>query len=266
MISSITSRQNDRVKAIRGLRLKKNREAEEAYTFEGKKLFLEACRWQVPLTDVFVTERCLEDPAVAGAVRELEGAGECQCTLVSEAVCEALSQQKTPEGILCRAKKSKKGKPNGRSYVILEDIRDPGNLGTILRTADAMGFDAVVASPQCADIYGEKVIRGSMGSFFHLPVWQCEDLGAEIGALRQAGILICGTSLAGTEMTGLPLDGGGVALILGNESHGISDGLARECDVLWRLPIWGNAESLNVSIAAGIMLYEIGRELHKTSE
>lgn len=67
-------------------------------------------------------------------------------------------------------------------------------------------------------------------------------------------------------MTGLPLDGGGVALILGNESHGISDGLARECDVLWRLPIWGNAESLNVSIAAGIMLYEIGRELHKTSE
>ena len=139
----------------------------------------------------------------------------------------------------------------------LDRVQDPGNLGTILRTADAMGAAGLLLGGGCADPFGPKVLRSTMGSVYHIPLWQGE-LTAELAKLREAGFsLICG-HLAGTEV--LPEVGDKCVLIIGNEGSGVSDEVADMCKK-YRLPMYGRAESLNASVAAGILMYEIGHAM-----
>lgn len=161
----------------------------------------------------------------------------------------------------------KNAKKNGKkclSYVILDDVQDPGNVGTIIRTADAAGFDGIICSSKTADIYNEKVLRGAMGSVFHLPVLQTGALGETVLFLKEQGTRMIGTSLQGkTSLSASLAAQKAVGIILGNESKGMSKGMADLCDDLYKLPMYGHAESLNVSVAAGILMYDIARAMHE---
>lgn len=261
--AKISSRRNNLIKSLKGLQQKKNRDSNHSYFFEGTKLFHEACKWNVPIKEIIVTERRLSELGDAIDSLAANSDNNLSCHIVTPEVYRSITVQKNPEGIFCVAQKENTNRKSARRIVLLDTVRDPGNVGTIIRTADAAGFELIVCSKTCADIYNEKVIRASMGSFFHISCIQCEDLIKFISKIKAEKIPVCGTSLHGIESYDCPiLHSNGIALVFGNESHGISEKTESVCDYLWKLPIYGNAESLNVSIAAGIMLYAASRAIY----
>ena len=254
----ISSCDNQKIKNIRRLRKKKYRIIQNAYIIESIKLFKEAIQWHIPIKQIFFTHLCLvKNPELKKIFIELKKNG-ITVFEVEDKVFRNISEFQTPEGILCVAEKKEYSIHDINHILILEHIQDPGNAGTMIRTADAAGFDAVICSEHTIDIYDSKVIRSTMGSFFHIPVIQSKDLLFDVRRLKKNSVMICGTALEGKESYQCPLSKADkIALILGNESHGMSQTLKDQCDVLWRLPIRGKAESLNVSVAAGVFMYKI---------
>lgn len=255
-IHSISSCSNPLIKSICGLRLGKNREKTNHFIFEGSKLFAEACDWHIPVTHILVTDNWFERSTPALRIKLEHSAADV--ILVSESVMSKCSSQKQPEGILCCADQIRSDFPEDpQAVVILENVRDPGNVGTIIRTADAAGYSAVMTTSGTADCFNEKVIRASMGSVFHLPVIQHLSGIEIIKKLKHDGFRVIGSSLTGEEeYFQSPPSDKKKAVILGNESSGMSFQLQQECDYLVKIPMYGHAESLNVSVAAGLMLYK----------
>jgi TrmH family RNA methyltransferase len=264
MAADLTSTQNALVKETAGLRLRKNRDALNAFLFEGTKLFFEALRWPVAITHLFYTALWQQSLSAedAGAFEQYRSV-HTGCFCVSDKVMNKLSGQKTPEGILCRAEKLKFSGYKDKNCVILEEVQDPGNVGTILRTADAAGFAGVIATDKTADVYNEKVLRSAMGSAFHVPMSYTADLPGTLLSLKAEGYRVIGTALEGDTLRKLSQPKTQpVAVVLGNESRGMSSKIKALCDELWRIPIYGHAESLNVGVAAGIVLYDIAEQLN----
>lgn len=135
----------------------------------------------------------------------------------------------------------------------LEDVADPQNVGTILRTADAVGAAGVLLSGKCADYTSPKAVRAAMGSTFHLPIEVAEDFCGRLSALKRAGVRLLGGHLRGVEA--MPGERENLCVIIGNEARGMSENAAQLCDYLVKIPIYGKAESLNAAVAAGILLY-----------
>jgi TrmH family RNA methyltransferase len=250
----IQSKQNPKIKRIRKLFTRKGRQSEGCFVFEGIKLFEEAINNQVPLVGILVSRRFAEtDHQRLDAVPP-----EISIDVVENHIFNSVSHQKNPEGIICVSKllKSQIDFQNCPHLLLLDELKDPGNLGTIIRTADSVGFDGIVCSKETVDFYNDKVIRASMGSFFHIPVCRENDFGNFVQTLRQKGFYVCATSLEGKASFKSPMPKHcSKALILGNESHGIRSEIEKLCDISWKLPILGQAESLNVAVAAGIMMY-----------
>jgi TrmH family RNA methyltransferase len=144
--------------------------------------------------------------------------------------------------------------------VLLDNIRDPGNMGTIIRTADAAGCAGVVVSDGCADIYNPKVLRSTMGSIFHLPVCHGGSITEMMQLIKQRGFLLCASHLEGSVSIYEADLSGNTALIIGSEAEGISGETAAKADLLVKIPMAGRAESLNASVAAGIMMFEAMRQ------
>ena len=173
---------------------------------------------------------------------------------------EKLAFGKTTQGIFAEVVMKKYGisEAGGALIVALEDLADPGNMGTIIRTADAVGVRALIISGGCVDIYNDKVIRASMGSLFNVKTIICEDF---IKCLSELGAksynLACG-HLAGEDFFSREKHGKNV-LVIGSEARGVSEEAAAICRSLWKLPMQGGAESLNAAVAAGIMMYDIMR-------
>ena len=261
MLNQITSCSNQKIKFICSLHKRKKRDIENKFTFEGIKLFYEALNWNIPITEVFITELMYEKLETScSRLKEQD----VSIWIVSENVMNKLSTQKNPEGVLCCADKFEKTLTNSNAFLILEDVQDPGNVGTLIRTADAAGFNGVISTNLTADIYNDKVIRSSMGSVFHLSIFQGKNLEEIIPKMKQKGYTIIGTALDGNEE--LKINTSSLfkpVVILGNESKGMSLKSKKECDSLLRLPIYGHAESLNVSVAGGIVLYDVARKLYK---
>lgn len=267
----ITSRQNEKIRSAAKLSQKKYREHTGCFLIEGQKLLAEAVCADIEVETVFYTPRFINrgGASMCALVERCVDKG-AMVYEVNDSVMKALSSMTMPEGIVAVAKKMHYSEnlelQNGKSYVILEDVQDPGNVGTIIRTADAAGFNAVYVTQKTADIYNEKVLRASMGSVFHLPVFCTDDLARTITTLKTHDVYIAGTSLAGSVNPWKPeaqkAMTQAVALVLGNEAQGMAAATAALCDGLYRIPIYGKAESLNVSIAAGILMYDIARALH----
>lgn len=254
----ITSCTNPLIKKTCGLRQTKRRVGENAFVFEGNKLFNEACAWQVKLNYIFFTEHWLS----RNQNEQKKNWESCSAEkiLVSESVMEKLSGQKHGEGIFCcgiKEKNSIESISGLRSLIIMENVQDPGNVGTIIRTADAAGFEGVITTEGTADVYGEKVLRASMGSVFHLPIFQHMMISQLSFSVKENGFSMIGSALEGSE-NGLKTIRtlSKPALIVGNESKGMSTHLKKECDFLVRLPMTGKAESLNVAVAAGLLMYQ----------
>ena len=240
----ITSRTNPRIQRARSLRESKYRKETGCHFIEGDKLVREALSSGVTLETVFVRE------GYAG-----ETDFPCETVLVTDSVMDALSTAGTPQSLCAVARTPVLTMPETFSgtVLLLEDVQDPGNVGTLIRTADALGAACVILSPQCADPFSPKTLRASMGSVYHLPVCVA-GIPAALRALNAQGYTcLCG-HLKGSET--LPPKTTKMALLVGNEGNGVSEEAAALC-YPYRLPIPGKAESLNAAVFGAIMLYEL---------
>lgn len=249
----IESTRNETVKRARALAQKKGRDEQGLHFIEGEKLVREAVVSGAQFAEAFIEE----DHDLMAAV--LAGSGAAVYT-VKRAVMESLTNTETPQWVCATVKTPDVPLPEYYPeglIVALDRVQDPGNLGAILRTADAMGACGLLLGEGCADPYAPKPIRASMGSIYHIPVWT-GSLEQELKRLKEQGFtLVCG-HLKGQNT--LPKVGNRCALVIGNESSGVSDEAAEQCEK-YRLPMYGLAESLNASVAAGILIYELSKTM-----
>ena len=245
----ITSRSNERVKLVRALQQNKERARTGLHVAEGDKLVWEAIRSNADVRTVYAREEVLSD--LPSGIEVLA---------VSDSVMEAICSQQTPQALCAVIRTPDTTCPEQYPVgliVALDRIQDPGNLGTILRTADALGACGLLLSRECADPFSPKCLRAAMGSTYHLPIWQ-GDLPKEITRLtEQDFVCICG-HLKGSEI--MPEHGRRTVLVIGNEGNGVSGEVADRCD-LYRFPMKGKAESLNAAVFAAIMIYQIQEQM-----
>lgn len=254
MTEIITSRSNRIITEAAKLRDKKYRDIQQAYCFEGRKLFEEAVSSDVEFDSIFVTEKYRKSHSLPLDIIA------APIYTVTDSVYEKLTLDRAPDGIFCIAKKKhRNGTKLGRIF-ILSSVRDPGNLGTCIRSARAFGIDTLILH-DCADAYNPKVIRASMGAFFRQELLIAEDIIALIGNLNNDGYRVLPTALTNKS---IPLDtlnlDGKTAFIIGNEGHGISDEVIHACgDTSVIIPMVGDTESLNASTAASLLMWELSK-------
>lgn len=245
----IESLSNPLIKQIKKLKDKKNRKAEGLYLIEGVNLALEFLTYSKDLVkNVIATEDKL------GLVPD-----EFDVTVVSQRVFESVSDTCSPQGLMVVGKipDNTCTFENMSLVVYLDRVADPGNVGTIIRTADALGVDAVVLSKDCTDLYNSKTVRSTMGSMFHIPVL-CEENYLDIlKELKNKGFKLITGSLDGDKtLDKLDFAGGKTVICLGNEAHGVSKELVDLGVVKTKIYMPGKAESLNVAVAGAIFMYE----------
>ena len=267
----ITSRANPLLVKIGKLEDKKHRDAEKMFRFDGVKLFCEAVMCGAEIEYVFVRESAKEK-VLSSLERYPETAEKLGCVgrfiLLSDSAFDKISLEKSPEGIICAAKyvdnfkKTDKieGKDISGKAVIVQSVRDPGNLGTILRCADAFGIDHVILSSDCADVFSPKTIRGAMGAVFRKRMTVCADLCGTVTALKADGRRVFATALHrdSAELGRFDLQPADI-FVIGNEGHGITPELISACGETVFIPMCGGAESLNAGVAAAICMWEISK-------
>ena len=240
----ITSKTNSVVKNAKKLHQKKYRKS--AYLIEGWHLFEEAVQAGVTIEKIFALESYRDQLAAFP-----------QTVWVSEEILRDLADTQTPQGIVAVIQKEEAGLPDFSQgkFLFLEDVQDPGNVGTMIRTADAAGFTGVIVSDKSADIYSLKTLRSMQGSHFHLPIYRIS-LASFIEEAKKSTLPILATTLSKEskdyrELS--PLED--FVLVMGNEGQGISSVMAESADQLVHIGMKGRAESLNVAIAAGILMF-----------
>lgn len=240
----ITSKANSVVKNAKKLHQKKYRKS--AYLIEGWHLFEEAVQAGVTIEKIFALESYKEQLAAFP-----------QTVWVSEEILLDLADTQTPQGIVAVIQKEEVGLPDLHQgkYLFLEDVQDPGNVGTMIRTADAAGFTGVIVSDKSADIYSLKTLRSMQGSHFHLPIYRMP-LTSFVEEAKKSDLPILATTLSRDskdyrELSSLE----NFVLVMGNEGQGISSVMAESADQLVHIGMKGRAESLNVAVAAGILMF-----------
>lgn len=240
----ITSKANSVVKNAKKLHQKKYRKS--SYLIEGWHLFEEAVQAGAKIEKIFALseygEKLTDYP---------------QTVFVAEEILLDLADSQTPQGIVAIVQKEEEQLPDFTSgkYLFLEDVQDPGNVGTMIRTADAAGFSGVIVSSKSADIYSLKTLRSMQGSHFHVPIYRMSVEGF-VEEAKKSGLPILATTLSQNskdyrELAQLE----DFALVMGNEGQGISQFMTNQADQLVHITMKGQAESLNVAIAAGILMF-----------
>lgn len=242
----ITSVQNEHVKTLAKLKMKKFRQKMGLFLIEGEHLLTEAHK-----SDWEIKEIVVQDGANAPTF-----IGEYPTTIVADNVFQHITDTKTPQGIAAIVKIKSQTWSSANSVLLIDSVQDPGNLGTMIRTADAVGFDAVVIGNHSVDLYNEKVIRSTQGSLFHVPIFQA-NLATTILSLKEEGFTVWATSLENAKSYKGVQVNDKMALLMGNEGNGVNQSLIDLADYNVIIPIPGKAESLNVSVAAGILMYHI---------
>jgi TrmH family RNA methyltransferase len=249
----ITSENNAQLKNISALlKRSKERQQQGLYVVEGRKMFWEAC-------GLGLVEKAYLSESFASESKEVP----CDHEIVSDDVFNKIAETVTPQGVLALVKLPvgdvtdiiKKAK----SLVLLENLQDPGNLGTIVRTAEAAGIDAVILSKTSVDLYNPKVVRSTMGAVFRMPVFYTEDLIGLIKDLNDNGFNTIATHLAADRNYYEADYSGKTAVLIGNEGNGLSDEATELAKEKVIIPMSGKVESLNASVAAALMMYEIKR-------
>ncbi len=243
----ILSTHNNYIKVLKSLKDKKGRTENSLFTAEGFKCVSEAIN-HADVESILVTDP--ETPLISAAEQK-----RIDVILTSDAVISSVSSLNTNPGCIAAVRSIPSlplPEPDG-IFVALEDLSDPQNVGTIIRTADAAGAGCVILTGNCADFMSPRAVRASMGSVFHVPVCITENLKETLGILRKSGMKTVGTSLRGSAAVPDLRD---VCIVIGNESKGMSPGLQDACDFLYRIPMPGKAESLNAAVAAGIVIYK----------
>lgn len=262
-VREITSLANPLVKDIRALATRKHRERQDAFLAEGLKLVLDGLEsgWSIR-TLIFAKAARGNRSAETAAARTVAAGG--LVLEVSQKVMAAIARRDNPQmvaGVFARRTlplEEVRAGP-GEVWVALDRVRDPGNLGTVIRTVDAVGAKGVVLVGECTDPFGPETVRATMGSLFAVPLVRA-GLDAFLAWRRGFPGLVVGTHLSGTvDYRAVDHGGGPVLLVMGNEQQGLADELAAACDRLVRIPQAGRADSLNLAVATGLMLYELRR-------
>ncbi|MFA5675795.1 MAG: RNA methyltransferase [Christensenellales bacterium] len=249
METIITSTQNPTVKYFKSLNTKKGRAEHGVFLTEGEKCVNELIKHMPQMLQSVI----ISDDKYANIAAFAENMGK-SVYRASPRVMNAVCDGKTPQGIAAAAKIPSFDTVQNGFIAALDGVRDPRNIGTIIRTADAGGCSGVVLSPCCADCYSPKALRASMGSIFHLPVTRA-NLKSYLSRLLALGYNIACADLDGD--TEYRLDKYKTCLVIGNESRGISPEILSAATHRIRIPMYGKAESLNAAVAAGILIYKI---------
>ncbi len=249
---TITSMQNPKVAFWRSLKTRAARQDAGLYVVEGFKMVGEALHAGLLETLLIDMDRLQEYQGLADSAS-------CDVYAVSAHILAAVCDTKTPQGVaaiislpiipaLCEL---------GTRIVALDGVQDPGNVGTILRTADAAGFSGAILSAECADLYSPKCLRATMGSIFRMKAVVTPSLGDALEELIKTGYSLVSGELGGTPFYERSKVNGNLCLVIGSEGNGVSQEVSQLCSHRLTLPMRGGAESLNAAVAAGIMMYDL---------
>lgn len=258
-MTAVTSVSNEKVKLYRKLaRSSKERSERGLFVTEGVRITADAAGENF-LSTVFVTEKCLRKHS--GALSPVIESSSGKIYIISENVAEHLSDTDASQGIFAICKRPDNISPNdlikeGGKYVVLCNLQDPGNMGTIIRTADACGIDGVICCG-CCDIYNLKTVRSAMGSILHIGI-SVSDEDSAFAALQDKKIKTYAAVLSGYEklITECSFTSG-AAVFIGNEGRGLSPETSERCGIRMTVPMKGRANSLNAAAAAGIIMWEL---------
>ena len=254
----ITATSNKRIKWLVSLAEKaRERKKEKVFLVEGGKMFEEAD--EAYIREVYVSESYIEKNGIS---EKLKKTG---YETVSDEVFKKISDTKAPQGILCVMNQYsytldmllEKENP---VFVLLEDIQDPGNLGTILRTAEGAGIDGIIMTKDTVDIYNPKTIRATMGSVYRMPFLYVDSLEKVITALQEKNVRVYAAHLEGKEYYDSFDFTKGTAFLIGNEGNGLRKETADLADAYLKIPMEGKVESLNAAIATSLLMYETYRQ------
>lgn len=254
----ITSTSNAQVKRLLQLQKKsKVRNEEQVFLVEGLRMFEEVPREKVE--KIYISETLYNKKKQQ---LNLEG---LSVEILSDTVFQYVSDTKTPQGILCVVKQKKYDRAKIMEiehphFMVLDNLQDPGNLGTIVRTAEGAGVDAVFLSKESVDIYNPKTIRSTMGSIYRMPVIYVDDLLHLLSDFKKRGIKSYAAHLEGKNTYDKEDYQTGTAILIGNEGNGLRDEVAACADIWVRIPMQGQVESLNAAIAASILMFEVYRQ------
>jgi TrmH family RNA methyltransferase len=267
---TIISTSNPHVVEARKLRQRKYREAQGLFLVEGLQLLHMALDSGARPHEVFYCPELFVGSEAASLLERCQPTG-ATLLQISPRVMEVLCERDEPQGLIATFRRASPAltslKLVGHELVVVLDrLQDPGNLGALIRTADAVGAAAIILIEPCVDPFDPKTVRGSMGSLFNLPIISARDVSALFAWLHECGVRPVGADPHLGVMWGEGLWQGGVALVLGNEARGLSDDVAAQIKIWIKLPIVGKAESLNVAVAGGVLMYAWLRENQVTRE
>lgn len=233
----ITSKDNKRIKAVRKLLTKKERTKAKQFLIEGEHLIEEALKWNANILELFVLENS-------------EFNFDLKTTVVTKDVMKSLSTLVTPPGIIAIVEMNTQT-INSDRILALDGIQDPGNLGTLIRTADAFNFNRILIGKDTVDPYSDKVLRSSQGSHFHVSI---EDTDL-VETMNDFDGTVLTTDLQGEALSSQKITGP-LMIVLGNEGQGVSDDVLSHANYKVKIDMPGHAESLNVSVAGGILMHQ----------
>lgn len=264
-MKEITSSENKIFKHVSKLKIKKHRDAFSEYIIEGTNVIKEAIAYKANISFIIVNKNILDNNAnqeVKELLKSLKAFNFDIYTL-DEKLFIKLADTETPQGLLAVVKKEnwiKKIVINNGNIIVLDRLQDPGNIGTILRTADSAGFEGAIVLKGTADIYSPKVVRSATGSLFRLPILFGENPEEILELLNRYKKTIICADLNGKEYYfNVPMKNQ-VAIIVGNEGNGICEEFLHNCHKKVKIPMKGSTESLNAAVAAAILIYESVRD------
>ena len=258
----ITSRKNPKIIRACSLEDKKHRDREGLFAFEGEKLFGEALSEGVKICEVYFTEKAMARNGEMLSEAQTKGA---RLYLVSEEVYSKLTYEKASQGIFAVAEKMSLPVFSAecdfsQGYIVLESVRDPSNVGAILRSCAALGSSNILLTSDCADVFGYKTLRAAMGAVFKANICICADIKSGIELLKKHGKVYAAALTDNAERIADTDFDRHDSIIIGNEGHGVSDAVLEGCDKAVIIPMQCGSESLNASVAAAILIWERARK------
>lgn len=259
-MQTITSKDNELIKHIRKLKDKKYRDESNEYVVEGVKLVEEAVKENAKIKQIIICEDTTRTYEIPTHIM-LEIA-KYECISVSDKIFNIITQVTNPQGIMAIIEKNAQDAQIDYSQdiiVVLDDVQDPGNLGTILRTVDSIGLNQIIVSKGTADAFNSKVVRSTMGAIFRIKIIEVENLAQAIKEMRKHHFKLMVTSLQ-TKNSIYDIDFNKKIIVIGNEANGVSKEIQDMADEKAKIPMLGRTESLNASVAAGVVMYEYVRQ------
>ena len=259
-MQQITSKENRLIKHIIKLKEKKYRKEYNEYIIEGVKIVQEAIQENAKIKQIIISEYAINTDLLQNHLKEeLQKIDYIQ---VPQNIFKLISEVEKPQGVLAVIEKERINENidlNQDIILALDDLQDPGNLGTIIRTLDSVGLKQILISKGTTDPYNPKVIRSTMGAIFRVKIIECEDLKETLKKLQENNFKVMVTDL-NTDKSMYDIKLQKNVIVVGNEANGVSEEIKNLADTKVIIPMFGKTESLNASVATGVILYEYVRQ------